>query len=90
MMSCYSFVSEFTENEEILDYTYYIFEGWEAFEIVNLSDTILIDQHDYYYDLALEFQMFQLIHSQFIWCQTVSNMLRNRIRKNMRKMSDQH
>jgi len=53
MMSCYSVVSEFSENEEILDYKYYINEGWETFEAVNLSDTLLIDQHIDYYDLAL-------------------------------------
>jgi len=54
MMSCYSFVSEYSENEEILDYAYYINEGWNAFETVNLSDTLLIDQHADYYDLSLE------------------------------------
>ena len=55
MMSCYSFVSEFSENEEILDYKYYINEGWKAFESVNLSDTLLMEQHADYYDLSLEF-----------------------------------
>ena len=67
MMSCYSFVSEYAENEEILDYTYYVFEGWKAFEVVNLSDTILIDQHDDYYDLALDLfdVAIQAIDSEF-------------------------
>ena len=55
MTSCYSVVSEYSENEEILDYTYYINEGWNMFETINLSDTLLIDQHSDYYDLSLQF-----------------------------------
>ena len=39
MFSCHSVISEFSENEEILDYTYYINEGWKAFESINLDDT---------------------------------------------------
>ena len=54
MMSCYSFISEFEENEDILNYTYYINEGWQAFESINLSDTLLIEEHADYYNLALE------------------------------------
>ena len=67
MMSCNSFVSEFYENEEILDYTYYINEGWNAFEVVNLSDTILVDQHMDYYNLALTFfnAAIQAIQSEY-------------------------
>ena len=30
MTSCYSVVSEFEENEEILDYAYYIEAGWNT------------------------------------------------------------
>ena len=67
MLSCYSVISEFSENEEILDYTYYLNEGWKAFESVNLYDSLSIDEHDEYYDLALE--MFnisiQAIQSEF-------------------------
>tara|TARA_B100001113_G_scaffold343107_1_gene330056 strand:- start:1421 stop:2170 length:750 start_codon:yes stop_codon:yes gene_type:complete len=67
MMSCYSFVSEFSENEEILDYKYYINEGWKAFESVNLSDTLLMEQHADYYELSLEFfnVAIQAIDSEF-------------------------
>ena len=54
MNSCYSVISEYSENEEILDYTYYINEGWNFFEAINLSDTILISDYKDYYDLSLE------------------------------------
>ena len=54
MFSCYSLLSDFEEVEEILSYTYYINEGWNAFETINLSDTLSIDRHDEYYQLALE------------------------------------
>ena len=67
MSSCYSVVSEFEENEEILDYAYYIEEGWNTFEAVNLSDTIFIDQQSEYYELSLEFfnVAIQAIDSEF-------------------------
>jgi len=55
MMSCYSVISEYSESEEILDYKFYIDEGWKSFEAVNLSDTLLVDEHGDYYILALEF-----------------------------------
>ena len=48
MFSC----SEFEEQEAISDYTYYLNEGWTAFEMVNLNN--LSDNNPYYYDLALE------------------------------------
>ena len=54
MFSCYSVLSDFEEVDEILSYTYYINEGWNAFETVNLSDTLSVDQHSEYYELALE------------------------------------
>ncbi len=68
MLSCYSVVSEFSENEEILDYKFYINEGWKTFEAVNLSDTLLIEQHDDYYILALEFfnVAIDAINSEFV------------------------
>ena len=73
-MSCYSIVSEYSENEELLDYKYYINEGWETFEVVNLSDTLLIDQHADYYDLALNlFNIaIQAIESEFSLQQFIS------------------
>ncbi len=49
MMSCYSVISEYSESEEILDYKFYIDEGWKSFEAVNLSDTLLVDEHGDYY-----------------------------------------
>ena len=61
MFSC----SEFEEHEAILDYTYYIHEGWVAFETINLDD--LSDDNSYYYDLALEMfnTSIQAIESEF-------------------------
>ena len=55
MTSCYSVISEYSENEEILDYAYYINQGWKTFEAVNLSDTVLVEDHIDYYNLSLEF-----------------------------------
>ena len=46
MTSCYSVVSEYEENEEILDYAYYINSGWNTFEAVNLTDTVSFSDHD--------------------------------------------
>ena len=54
MFSCYSVLSDFEEVDEILSYTYYINEGWNAFETINLSDTLSVEQHPEYYELALE------------------------------------
>ena len=57
MFSCYSVISEFTEHEEILDYAYYINQGWQGFEesvnLSDLSDTLSIAQRSEYYNLAL-------------------------------------
>mgnify|MGYP001164108045 FL=1 len=67
MTSCYSVVSEYEENEEILDYTYYINAGWNTFESVNLTDTVSISDHDEFYILSLEFFniAIQAIDSEF-------------------------
>ncbi len=54
MFSCYSLLSDFEEIDELLSYTYYINEGWDAFESINLSDTLTASQHAEYYELALE------------------------------------
>lgn len=72
MFSCYSVISEFTEHEEILDYAYYINQGWQAFEesvnLSDLSDTLSIAQRSEYYNLA--FTMFNVaiesIQSEFL------------------------
>ncbi len=67
MTSCYSIISEYSENEEILDYAYYINQGWKTFEAVNLSDTVLVEDHIDYYNLSLEFFniAIQAIDSEF-------------------------
>ena len=67
MTSCYSVISEYSENEEILDYAYYINQGWKTFEAVNLSDTVLVEDHIDYYNLSLEFFniAIQAIDSEF-------------------------
>ena len=67
MTSCYSVISEYSENEEILDYAYYVNQGWKTFEAVNLSDTVLVEDHIDYYNLSLEFFniAIQAIDSEF-------------------------
>ena len=35
MISC----SDFQEQEQILDYSEYIYQGWNAFETVNLNES---------------------------------------------------
>ena len=59
-------VSDFQEQDEILDFGFYLNEGWKAFETINLDST-LIDSSDYYYNLSL--QMFEVsilaINSEF-------------------------
>ena len=59
-------ISDFQEQDAILDFRFYINEGWNAFETINLDST-LIDSSDYYYNLSL--QMFEVsilaINSEF-------------------------
>ena len=43
-----------SENDEILSYTYYLNEGWGAFENINLSDSSSSIDHFEQYDLALK------------------------------------
>ena len=54
MISCYSLLSDFEENEQLLSYDYYLNHGWIAFESINLYDSIAIDAHSDYYQSALE------------------------------------
>jgi len=56
MISCYSVLSDFEEIDEILSYNYYLDQGWNAFETINLSSTDSTENinHSEYYDLALE------------------------------------
>ena len=50
MISC----SDFQEQEQILDYSEYIYQGWYAFETVNLNESIQDSTNAYYYELALD------------------------------------
>ena len=50
MISC----SDFQEQEEILDYSEYLYQGWNAFETVNLNDLSQDSTNIYYYELALD------------------------------------
>ena len=50
MISC----SDFQEQEEILDYSEYIYQGWNAFETVNLNESMQDSTNTYYYELALD------------------------------------
>ena len=38
MISCSDIVSDYQEEEQILDYQEYIYQGWNAFETVNLNE----------------------------------------------------
>ena len=50
MISC----SDFQEQEQILDYEEYIYQGWNAFETVNLNELSQDNTNAYYYELALD------------------------------------
>jgi len=50
MISC----SDFQEQEQFLDYSEYIFQGWNAFETVNLNESTQDSTNAYYYELALD------------------------------------
>ena len=50
MISC----SDFQEQEQILDYEEYIYQGWNAFETVNLDELSQDSTSAYYYELALD------------------------------------
>ena len=38
LISCSDIVSNYQEQEEILDYEEYLYQGWNAFEAVNLDE----------------------------------------------------
>ena len=50
MISC----SDFQEREQILDYKEYLYQGWNAFETVNLDQLSQDSTNSYYYQLALD------------------------------------
>lgn len=54
MISCSDIVSDYQEEEQILDYQEYIYQGWNAFETVNLNELEQDSANAYYYELALD------------------------------------
>ena len=50
MVSC----SDFQEQDQILDYAEYIYQGWNAFETVNLDNFSQDSTTNYYYELAID------------------------------------
>ena len=54
MISCSDVVSDYQEQEQILDYQEYIYQGWNAFETVNLNELSQDNTNAYYYELALD------------------------------------
>jgi len=54
MISCSDIVSDYQEEEQILDYQEYIYQGWNAFETVNLNELEQDSTNAYYYELALD------------------------------------
>ena len=50
MISC----SDYQEKEEILDYEEYLYQGWSAFETVNLYNSSQDSENAYYYNLSLD------------------------------------
>ena len=66
--SCSEFVSDYQEQEQILDYEEYLYQGWNAFETVNLNEFPQDSTHTYYYELALDmFEVsIQAINYEFV------------------------
>ena len=54
LISCSDIVSDYQEQEEILDYEEYLYQGWNAFEAVNLDEVPQDSSSTYYYNLALD------------------------------------
>ena len=53
LISCSDIVSDYQEQEEILDYEEYLYQGWNAFETVNLDEISQDSSSTYYYNFAL-------------------------------------
>ena len=53
LISCSDIVSDYEEQEEILDYEEYLYQGWNAFEAVNLDEISQDSSSTYYYNFAL-------------------------------------
>jgi hypothetical protein len=54
LISCSDIFSDYQEKEQILDYQEYIYQGWNAFETVNLNELEQDSANAYYYELALD------------------------------------
>ena len=54
LISCSDIVSDYQEQEEILDYEQYLYQAWNAFETVNLDGVLQYSSSAYYYNLALD------------------------------------
>tara|TARA_B100001250_G_scaffold381817_1_gene374444 strand:- start:643 stop:1383 length:741 start_codon:yes stop_codon:yes gene_type:complete len=54
LISCSDIVSDYQEQEEILDYEEYLYQGWNAFEAVNLDEISQDSSSAYYYNFALD------------------------------------
>lgn len=51
----FSSCSDYLEKEEILDYQEYLYQGWVAFETVNIENKFSKDSsNSYYYELAID------------------------------------
>ena len=51
----FSSCSDYVEREEILDYEEYLYQGWVAFETVNIENKFSKDSsNSYYYELAID------------------------------------
>ena len=54
MISCSESISDYQEQEQILDYEEYLSQGWDAFETINLNELVQDSTNAYYYELALD------------------------------------
>ena len=54
LISCSDIFSDYQEKEQILDYQEYIYQGWNAFETVNLNELDQDSTSADYYELALD------------------------------------
>ena len=54
MISCSESISDYQEQEQILDYEEYLSQGWDAFETINLNELVQDSTSAYYYELALD------------------------------------
>ena len=65
LISCSDIVSDYQEQEEILDYEEYLYQAWNAFETVNLDGVLQDSSSAYYYNLALDMFNISLLAIDF-------------------------